>query len=204
MIGFDLVGQEDVGHPLSKFAEQLLKLPSHIKFFFHAGATNWYGSHVDQNLIDAIVLGTKRISNGYAITKHPVLMRLVKYLDIALEVCPVSNQVLQLGSDFRNHPAATLIAENVPLVISSGSPGLWGAAPLSHDIYMAFLGIAPLNSDLKFLKRNAKNSIKYSSLRDEGKAEALEKWKKMWNEWVDNLLVENENQAKEGEPKAGK
>lgn len=105
-------------------------------------------------------------------------MRLAKYLNIALEVCPVSNQVLQLGSDYRSHPAATLIAENVPMVIASGSPGFWRAAPLSHDFYMAFLGIAPMNADLKFLKRTAKNSIKYSSLKDEAKAEAMEKVEK--------------------------
>ncbi|XP_017132961.1 adenosine deaminase 2 [Drosophila elegans] len=194
VVGFDLVGQEDVGHPLSRFAEELLKLPDHINFYFHAGQTNWYGSHVDQNLLDAIVLGTKRISHGYTITKHPVLMRLAKYLNIALEVCPVSNQVLQLGSDYRNHPAATLIAENVPMVISSGSPSFWRAAPLSHDFYMAFLGIAPMSADLKFLKRTAKNSIRYSSLKDEGKAEAMEKWKRKWDQWIANIAAQMEKE----------
>ncbi|XP_016997964.2 adenosine deaminase 2 isoform X1 [Drosophila takahashii] len=197
VVGFDLVGQEDKGHPLSKFAEELLKLPEHIDFYFHAGQTNWYGSHVDQNLLDAIVLGTKRISHGYTITKHPLLMRLAKYLNIALEVCPVSNQVLQLGSDYRNHPAATLIAANVPMVISSGNPAFWRAAPLSHDFYMAFLGIAPMNADLKFLKRTAKNSIRYSSLSDEAKAEAMEKWKKEWDEWVEKIVDPKENVSEE-------
>ncbi|XP_043644210.1 adenosine deaminase 2 [Drosophila teissieri] len=193
VVGFDLVGQEDVGHPLSQFAEELLKLPDHIHFYFHAGQTNWYGSHVDQNLLDAIVLGTRRIGHGYTITKHPVLMRLAKYLNIALEVCPVSNQVLQLGSDYRSHPAATLIAENVPMVIASGSPAFWRAAPLSHDFYMAFLGIAPMTADLKFLKRMAKNSIKYSSLKDEAKAEAMEKWKKEWDQWIEKIVRKKQN-----------
>ncbi|XP_017039308.1 adenosine deaminase 2 [Drosophila ficusphila] len=197
VIGFDLVGQEDKGHPLSKFAEELLKLPDNINFYFHAGQTNWYGSHVDQNLLDAIVLGTKRISHGYTITKHPVLMRLAKYLNIALEVCPVSNQVLQLGSDYRSHPAATLIAENVPMVICSGNPAFWRAAPLSHDIYMAFLGIAPMNADLKFLKRTAKNSIRYSALKDEGKAKAMEKWKVAWDKWIENIVEPKENEEEQ-------
>ncbi|KAH8401907.1 hypothetical protein KR009_008658, partial [Drosophila setifemur] len=195
VVGFDLVGQEDRDHPLSGFVEQLLKLPDNINFFFHAGQTNWYGSHVDANLVDAILLGTRRISHGYTITKHPLLMRMAKYLNIAIEVCPVSNQVLQLGSDYRNHPAATLIAENVPMVISSANPAFWRANPLSHDIYMAFLGIAPMNADLKFLKRTAKNSLRYSSLKDEAKAAGMEKWKKEWDEWID-AIVEEKNKDK--------
>ncbi|BFG03860.1 adenosine deaminase 2 [Drosophila madeirensis] len=199
VIGFDLVGQEDVGHPLSQFVEELIKLPDNINFYFHAGQTNWYGSHVDENLIDAIMLGTKRIGHGYTITKHPLLMQLAKYMNIALEVCPVSNQVLQLGSDYRNHPAATLIAENVPLVICSGNPAFWCASPLSHDYYMAFLGIAPMNADLKFLKRIAKNSIRYSALKDEAKARAMEKWKKNWDEWINDVVKNKDKTLKASE-----
>lgn len=48
--GFDLVGQEDTGRTLISFAEYLLELPDSVRFFFHAGETNWYGS-VDENLV---------------------------------------------------------------------------------------------------------------------------------------------------------
>ena len=47
----------------------------------------------DENLIDAIMLNTTRIGHGYAIVKHPALEKIIKEKDIALEVCPVSNQV---------------------------------------------------------------------------------------------------------------
>lgn len=50
LAGFDLVGQEDLSPPLTTFAEQILQLPDDIKFFFHAGETNWYGS-IDENLV---------------------------------------------------------------------------------------------------------------------------------------------------------
>lgn len=50
MIGFDLVAQEDTGRPLIDFAEQILQLPKGIKFFFHAGETNWNGV-TDDNLV---------------------------------------------------------------------------------------------------------------------------------------------------------
>ena len=44
-IGFDLVGQEDLGRPLIDFAEDLLWAKNHtgLHFFFHAGETNWQG-----------------------------------------------------------------------------------------------------------------------------------------------------------------
>lgn len=50
--GFDLVGQEDLGRPLIDFAPELLKLPDDIKFFLHAGETNWFGTSTDENLVN--------------------------------------------------------------------------------------------------------------------------------------------------------
>jgi len=182
-----LVGQEELGRPLIDFIEPLLKLPEDINFYFHAGETNWYGTSIDENLVDAILLGTKRIGHGYALAKHPFAMKLVKHLDIAVEVCPISNQVLQLGQDYRNHPAAMLIANDVPIVISSDDPSFWWATPLTHDFYFAFLGIAPFNADLKFLKQLALNSIRYSGLTDSEKTKASEKWQKLWDKWIEEV-----------------
>ncbi|EDX10892.1 adenosine deaminase 2 [Drosophila simulans] len=190
MVGFDLVGQEELGRPLIDFVEPLLKMPEHINFYFHAGETNWFGSPIDENLVDAILLGTKRIGHGYALTKHPMMMRLAKLLGIAIEVCPVSNQVLQLGVDYRNHPAALLLAANVPIVISSDDPSFWHCAPLSHDFYFAFLGIAPMKADLRFLKSLAINSIRYSALVGEEKRVGYRKWQEKWDKWIDDV-VEN-------------
>lgn len=188
MVGFDLVGQEELGRPLIDFVEPLLKMPEHINFYFHAGETNWFGSAIDDNLVDAVLLGTKRIGHGYAITKHPITMRLARMLDIAIEVCPVSNQVLQLGVDYRNHPAALFLAANVPVVISSDDPSFWRCDPLSHDFYFAFLGIAPMNADLRFLKSLALNSIKYSAMGSKEKQVAFVKWQRLWDKWIDQLL----------------
>ena len=44
-IGFDLVGQEDLGRPLLDFAELLIETRNRtgLKYFFHAGETNWKG-----------------------------------------------------------------------------------------------------------------------------------------------------------------
>lgn len=45
--------------------------------------------------LDAIMLGSKRIGHGYALSKHPLLLKMVKDMDIAVEVNPISNQVVE-------------------------------------------------------------------------------------------------------------
>lgn len=143
--------------------------------------------------IDAVLLGTKRIGHGYALAKHPKVLDLVKERDIAIEVNPVSNQVLKLVDDYRNHPASIFLARNVPLVISSDDPSFWEVTPLTHDFYMAFLGIASAESDLRTLKKFAINSIKYSSLDEPGKVDALLKWEKKWDKFIDDVIQNHGN-----------
>ncbi|EDW79986.2 uncharacterized protein Dwil_GK12327 [Drosophila willistoni] len=182
--GFDLVGQEELGRPLRDFIDQLLEIPDDIDFYFHAGETNWFGSSVDENLIDAILLGTKRIGHGFGLTKHPVVLDMVKKLNVGIEVNPVSNQVLQLISDFRNHPCAHYIADGYPVVISSDDPSFWKATPLTHDYYITFLGIASQHADLRLLKKLALNSIQYSSLSADQQFDALAKWQIKWDDFI--------------------
>ncbi|KAK4873084.1 hypothetical protein RN001_015113 [Aquatica leii] len=187
LVGFDLVGQEDKGKPLSQFIAQFQNVSSTINFIFHAGETNWYGTNVDLNLLDAILLGTKRIGHGYGIIKHPLLLELAKQKEIAIEVCPISNQVLMLVEDLRNHPAAYLIASGYPIVVSYDGPSFWGSKGLSYDFYMLFVGVANKNSNLKLLKKLAKNSLTYSALPETEKQLGITKWEKQWDAFIDTM-----------------
>ncbi|XP_036360305.1 adenosine deaminase 2-A-like [Octopus sinensis] len=180
--GFDLVGQEDTGKTL-KTLMNILK-NKNISFFFHAGETNEQGSPIDENLVDAILLGTKRIGHGYALVKHPALLKLVQKRNLPIEVCPISNQVLGFVHDLRNHPANYLIANNYPVVISSDDPAVWQASGLSHDFYLTFMGMVSMKADLRVLKQLAINSIKFSSLPAAEREIALEDWKQRWNNFI--------------------
>ncbi|KAF2158475.1 hypothetical protein M409DRAFT_71635 [Zasmidium cellare ATCC 36951] len=53
-------------------------------------------AYPDFNLYDALLLNAKRIGHGYALLKHPHLVK--KYADakIFLELCPISNELLEL------------------------------------------------------------------------------------------------------------
>nr|ABI20188.1 adenosine deaminase-like [Phlebotomus duboscqi] len=190
LAGFDLVGQEDKGGPLIGFSRELLELPESINFFFHSGETNWNGM-TDDNLIAAVTLGTKRIGHGYALFKHPRVLKQVKKDKIAIEVCPISNQVLRLVADMRNHPGSILLAnKKYPMVISSDDPSFWEATPLSHDFYMAFMGLASYHQDLRMLKQLAINSLEYSSMTSKEKTNAMELWETEWEKFIKELETE--------------
>ncbi|CAD6992435.1 unnamed protein product [Ceratitis capitata] len=187
IIGFDLIGQEDTGDPLHKFVNELSDMPSTANFFFHAGETNWFGK-TDWNLMDALLLNTKRIGHGYALPKHPNIWSTVKKRNIAIEVSPISNQVMGLVWDIRNHPATFLIAENFPIVITADYPGVWNSKGLSYDFYYTFMALAPAEADLRFLKQLALNSIKYAILTSEERRKINRVFQKKWEEFIYNVI----------------
>ncbi|KPJ11598.1 Adenosine deaminase CECR1 [Papilio machaon] len=191
--GFDLVGQEDLGRPLSDILPFLTEAKNELKYYFHGGETNWYGTSTDENLFDAVLLGSKRIGHAYGLIKHPSLLIAVKQNDIALEVNVVSNVVLGLVHDVRNHPLATYLALDLPVVLSSDDPGVWGADPLSHDFYITFVGVASKRADLRLLKQLAINSIKYSTLDTKHKETLFRVFYTKWDVFIKQVLTMSTN-----------
>ncbi|KAK3777780.1 hypothetical protein RRG08_038030 [Elysia crispata] len=187
--GFDIDSHEDVGHRNQFYLKELIKDgKSVLPFLFHAGETSWTQG-ADMNLVDAVLLNATRIGHGFAALKHPKVMEAIRKQGIVIEVQPVSSQVLGFVSDLRNHPGSTLIANNDRITISSDNFPLWGALPLSHDFYMAFMGLGSTKDDLRLLKQLAINSIQFSTMTDTEKTEAMSKWQQRWDAFIDEVIT---------------
>jgi adenosine deaminase CECR1 len=183
-IGFDLTDEEDKEHTNLFYINELLDARHKaeqrnitLPLYLHSGESNWTEN---ENVIDAILLDARRIGHGLALFKHPLLMQIVKDRGMAIEVCPISNQVLGYVADLRNHPAVLYINSGLPVVICPDDPGIWKCT-FSYDFYAAFMG---WGLDLKCLKQLAMNSLVYSAMDPEEKERALEFWRKKWTEFI--------------------
>lgn len=185
--GFDLIGYEDKARPLQSFAYEIQKRNGDLKLFLHAAETKWYGFTSDLNLVDALLLNASRIAHALALPKHPEIAGLIKQRGIAVEITPISNQILMFVHEFRNHPAAGLIAQGFPVVIGNDDPGVWGACGVSYDWYVVFMAMTSEDAGLEVLKKLAMNSFVYSSMEDGEKAAALLAFEDQWRDFVGEL-----------------
>ncbi|KAF2751336.1 Metallo-dependent hydrolase [Sporormia fimetaria CBS 119925] len=171
--GFDLVGQEDLGRPLADLTPELFwfrkacaEAGVDIPFFFHAGETLGDGDSTDENLFDAILLGTRRIGHGFSLYKHPLLIDMIKEKKILIESCPVSNEVLRLCGSIMSHPLPALLARGVPCSLCNDDPTILGQGGngMTHDFWQAVQGWD--NLGLAGLGSLAENSVRWASFDD--------------------------------------
>ncbi|CCM02237.1 uncharacterized protein FIBRA_04318 [Fibroporia radiculosa] len=193
--GFDLIGHEDSLRPLieyikplTTFQERQKELGLDIPFIFHAGETLGDGTAADMNLYDAILLGTKRIGHGFSLVKHPKLMEICKEKKIALEVCPISNEVLRLTTSIPMHPLAIMINHGLPVVLSSDDPAAWGSTGMTYDFYQVL--VSSEVSGLITMGELARDSLKYSCLDDDEKQHALAAYNEQWSKFVEWVVKE--------------
>ncbi|KIK59537.1 hypothetical protein GYMLUDRAFT_44494 [Collybiopsis luxurians FD-317 M1] len=202
--GFDLVGDENVLKPLTYYLEPLLKFKEmqkeagvpEIPFIFHGGETLGDGTEADMNLYDAILLGTKRIGHGFSLVKHPKLIEICKEREIAIEVCPISNEILRLTSSMHMHPLPILLNQGVHVALCSDDPSVFGNMGLTFD-YFQVLAASEITGLIQ-LGEMAKDSIKFSSLEQEGKDRALAIWQKRWEKFLEYVVAEGQRVLAKG------
>jgi adenosine deaminase CECR1 len=182
--GFDLVEEEDRTNTNLFYIEELLaarreaeRRSTTLPLYLHSGESTWAEN---ENLYDAVLLGAPRIGHGLALIKHPLLMEIVKARGIAVEVCPISNQILGYVPDLRNHPAVHYLSVGLPVVLSPDDPAIMRQT-LSEDFYVAFMA---WGLDLRGLKQLAMNSLLYSTMSGDEKQKALAAWRTRWETFV--------------------
>ena len=189
LVGYDLVAEEDAGHTTLYHLESFLELQElnkKVKFpldlYLHDGESNWVDN---QNLYDAVMLGSKRIGHGFNLFRYPQLMDIVNKKNICIEVNPLSNQILGYIRDLRLHPAYTYISEGIDISISSDDPLIFDYEGLTYDywhVYMAW------QLDLKDLKQLSKNGIEHAALTSAEKDMALKNWERRWQLFINESI----------------
>jgi adenosine deaminase CECR1 len=129
------VGEEGKGRPIKDFVPDFLNFKKRceeekldIPFLFHCGETLDIGNDTDGNLVDALLLNSKRIGHGFALARHPYIMEHMKKRGICLEVCPISNEILGLTPRIGGHTIYNLLANNVHCTVSSDNGTLFRCA----------------------------------------------------------------------------
>ncbi|KAL9612933.1 MAG: hypothetical protein Q9167_002516 [Letrouitia subvulpina] len=213
--GYDLVGQEDIGRPLADivpelfwFKKQCMEEGVDIPFFFHAGECLGDGDATDQNLFDAILLGTRRIGHGFSLYRHPLLIEMAKQKKLLIESCPISNEVLRLTSSIKAHPLPALLARGVDVALCNDDPAILGVGKvgLTHDFWQALQGWD--NLGLEGLGSLAENSVRFAAywpdqsaiewkkdIKDgifgQGiRAARMREWMSEWNEFCEWIVRE--------------
>ncbi|KAL2867287.1 uncharacterized protein BJX67DRAFT_81595 [Aspergillus lucknowensis] len=210
--GFDFVGQEDRGRPLVDllplckwFEKECADKNLQIPFFFHAGECLGDGDSTDSNIVDAILLNSRRIGHGFSLYKHPLLIDLVKRKNILIEMCPISHEILRLTSNILMHPMPALQARGVAVSLNNDDPVVLGHGlnGLSHDFYQVLAAFE--NTGLAGIATMAEDSIRWAAFEDqtdsewlqglEGsgdglKATRLAEWRVAFEKWCEWIVEE--------------
>ncbi|KAL3444122.1 hypothetical protein BJX65DRAFT_188835 [Aspergillus insuetus] len=177
--GFDLFGTQSQERPLNdllpilfwfrgRCAEQGLDIP----FIFHAGQSHGDGDQADDDLFDAVLLGSRRISQSLSLYKHPLLIDVIKTKGILVEYSLRSSACFGFTSPFQSHPLPALLSRGVSVALSNDSPGIFGLGEngLSSEYFGALLAFQ--NMGLTGLTMMAENSIRWSCYEDQ----SLKEW----------------------------
>ena len=190
LAGFDMVNQENVTPPLLSFVPDILEGKRKdskgqcLPCFFHCGETH---DRDNQNIFDAVLLGTKRLGHGFQLFLHPHLQSVVKQKDICIEACPISNLLLGYTQDLRNHPVRYMLAKGLQASISSDDPGFFGYEGVTMDYLAAYVA---WELSLRDLKKLSLNGIKYSTVDEATKAKLTnEVFPEHWNAFIRDVIT---------------
>eukprot|EP01127_Copromyxa_protea_P001063 TRINITY_DN109_c0_g5_i4.p1 TRINITY_DN109_c0_g5~~TRINITY_DN109_c0_g5_i4.p1 ORF type:complete len:527 (-),score=88.28 TRINITY_DN109_c0_g5_i4:87-1667(-) len=192
VVGFDIVDEEDRYHSLIYYLDAWIYIANYLKernlppmkYYFHTAETNWY-KDVDSNLYDALLLNTTRIGHGVALTNYPLLQAEVIKRHISVEVCPISNQLLRVVADIREHPAREMLSKGVAITINSDDSVIYGYNGLTYDYWSAYTA---WNLTLGGLKQLTQNGIIYSALPDDLKVQKLQQLDGLWKSWISDTV----------------
>ena len=149
-----------------------------------------------------------------------MLMEIFKEKKIAIESCPISNEILGLTPTIAGHHLPILLANNVPCTINSDNATFYKyvsllmlrlhslthththRSSLSHDFYQVMIGSEAMT--LLGWKQLAKWSLEHSCMGDGERKAATEVWEEKWREFCEWIVMEYGEMLEAWEPRPGR
>ncbi len=130
-VGLD---SSEAGNPPSKFARVFAKARDlGLRRVAHAGEEG-----PAEYIWEALdLLGVERIDHGIRAKDDPDLLIRLAEDGIPLDLCPLSNQRLQVVPDLRDYPVRTFLDAGIPVTISSDDPAYFGGYVADNYVALA-------------------------------------------------------------------
>lgn len=180
ILGFDLVGEEDSNQKTQYFSEYLNNCT--FPLYLHAGESL---NHSNNNIAAALQLNAKRIAHALNLIYFPNFQNEIINKDIAVELCPISNQALGYIRDFRTHPGINYLRSGIQCTINSDDPAIFQSNGLTDDFFAAYIS---WYLDLASIKKLALNSITYSGFNSSEIQNLKGKFDTNWNNYIKNIV----------------
>jgi len=207
VVGGDVYSQEDRGAtafymaPLLEEAREycMNRYGFELQYFLHDGESSYptgvpdspvsltgpYPGSINNNVIDAYLLGAERVGHGIELAKLPRLAELYAEEGLPLEICPISNQILGYVPDLRDHPAVTLMRSGVRISINPDDPAMFQSNGVTADWMAAVLAWDLTLADLKQL---ILNSIEDAAMTNDERTDLMDRWQTEWDRFIQSWL----------------
>jgi len=212
----DLQGEEDETIPTSLYLGTLIKDCSTKNLVIHSGETITDDTIYNNNLMSMAYLKNSNLDANRYLQTDPLgkplnfftkkihrvghgldlersgnsgnyeLYNMFKKLKIHVELCPLSNYILNYTKDLSQHPGKKYLADGIRVSINSDDPSPFGYDDVSFDWLFA---IMYWNLTFSDIKKMAIYSLEDSLSDDVTKQNNIEKFKKAWDAWVSNLKI---------------
>ena len=171
---YNMAGSEHT-HPLPQFAPVFKRVKEMgLKLSIHAGEVSG-----PQDVYDALDHTPQRIGHGIRSALDPTLMQELIRRDVALEVCPVSNECTGAVPRLADHPLPRLIQSGVPLTLSSDDPAMFHTSvSREYEVAHEVLGV-----DTPTLVKIAREGFKRGFMDEGTRSELLAEFDKQAREW---------------------
>ena len=128
-----VLGGYEVGFPAAPYARLFARAAAlGLPAVPHAGETE--GADSIRQAVER--LGAVRIGHGVRCLEDPAVVDLLREREIMLEVCPTSNDLLQVVERMADHPLNSLLDAGLRVCLNTDDPG-WFATDLVSELAVA-------------------------------------------------------------------